>query len=1116
MTFNNSTSGSAVTFSIGGDVTLTGTATFTNGIIDIGNNNSFNFVTTASSVARTNGYVLIQGTGKMNKDFATGSSAFTFHVGENTGTTEYSPFSLSFTAKSLASTIGVQPIDATSANINDVDTQTDFISRYWNLTNSAAGTYTYTATATYLAADINGTEGNMKMNVWNAASPWKQATSSAGSNVLTITSGATETTLPITTTSEFTGRLKGSAVYTWNQTGTAAYSGVPGNWTPARNTAVSDDVLIFNGSITPTPTVTGVPTETIGKLLFINNANVIFQSAAAVTLTISGGTGTDLDIPSGSTLQLGSTGANSINLAYTGGTTASIAGTLSLLTNTAFNNTYTATNSTTTVTGTINSLGTVTGTTTNLLITTGTYNHNHPAVGISASTPAIPTATWGTTSTCAVLGLTSPTAGTFPSGLTGQTFGNFTWNTSSLSTAPNIGGGTITAAGTFTMTNTGSSELRLGTGTSGIIVCATYTQTGGTINCASGAGLGTIRTSGTFNQSGGTIDESSSGSGLLEFNGIASQSVTTGGTLSNTINVRVSNPLGIAITGTLPMNAGTTFTAASSGTAVTSGTVTYSTTTTLAYVTAVGTQTTGSEFPSTNGPVNLTINNTNASRTVTLSGARTITGTLTLTGGRLTLGANDLTLANGGTLTATSPSATNMIVTDGAGLFKRGIPATSGTYLFPIGDITGTVQYSPVSLQFTANSAIRIVGAKVIDATSGNINTGGTAVNYLSRYWTFSENAAGGTYNYYINPALAITGAEDENGTASLIKASYWNGSAWALSTGSYTSGSLVSNATGVSETTAPLGTVEWTGRDNPAVSYTWVGFTDGVWGTASNWSPSGVPSSSDTVTLTNGSIGAAANLNLTAAVSVSDITFNGTGSFFTVGAAGSITASGNVTYTAGTGAWDVASTFSISSASSRTIPPFSYGNLTGTGGARVWSTGTTGIAGTFTPGAGTYTATSGSTVDYTSAGSQTFGSVNYYNLSNSGNGPRTLATGTIDVANTYTPTTGTTAPGSSNVFNFSSASPQTIPTTNYYSVTNTGNGSRTLAATGANSNTITIANLFTPSTGTNTTTNSTVEYTGTTTYTLAVFPYYNLKLNSSGSGVWSLASGITGSRSNR
>lgn len=1116
---NNTSAAGIILGTLTNPLSISGAFTNTAGLIFLGNND-FTFITGATSFTGSVTQMFVTATattGALKYIFATGVSSGTFPVGENTGTTEFSPFSISFSTNSVIRTVGVRVVDASHPNLNDVDTQTDFISRYWQLSNSAAGTYTYTGTATYLPADINGTETNMKMGLWNGASPWKQASSSAATNVLTISSGLTEITGPLSATAEFTGRVKGSSAYTWDGSTSSVWTDAT-NWTPDRNTPASNDVLTFNGSIVATPTVTAVPTETIGQLFLTNSANVTLQSAAAVTLTISGGTGTDLDIPSGSHLQLGSTAANSINLAFTGAQTASIAGQLSLLTNTSNNNTYTATNSVTTVTGTINSSGTIASTTANLLFTTGTYNHTFPATGVTANLPAIPTATWtANTSLCKVSGLTSPTAGTFPSGLTGQTFGNFTWDTPSLSTDPNIGGGTITSVGTFTMTSTGSAALRLGTGTSGTIIATNYTQTGGTINMASGAGLGTIRVSGTFNQSAGTITETSTGNGTLEFNGAVSQSVTPAGTISNDINVKVSNPSGIAITGTLPLNANTTFTAASSGTAVTSGTVTYNTTTTLAYVTAVGAQTTGNEFPATSGPVNVTFNNTNATPTVTLSGSRTVTGTLTLTAGRVTLGANDLTLS-GTTLTATSPSTTNMIVINGAGLFKRSISTTVPTaYLYPIGEITGIVQYSPVTLQFTANSAIRIVGAKVIDGISGNMNTPSTPTNYLSRYWIFSENGAGGTYNYYINPAVAITGAEDEVGTASLIKAAYWNGSVWTASANTYTTGSLVSNATGVSETAAPLGTVEWTGRDNPPVTYTWVGFTDTSWNTATNWSPSGIPGSSDTVTLANGSTGALANLSLTTAVSVSNLTFNGTGSFFAVGASpAAIAVSGNVTYTGGTGTWNATSTFTISSASSQTIPAFSYGNLTTSGGARVWTTGTTGIAGTFTPGAGAYTATSGSTVDFNGAGSQTIGAVNYANLTISGargTATITLASGTIDVSGSYTVSASGTLSvvTTGNTVNFSSASSQTIPAFVYNIITNSGNGPRTLASSGSIQ---IVGTTFTPGSGVYTVTGSTIDFSNATGFTIpALTPaatnnYNNLTI--SGAGTYPLGASLT------
>lgn len=1105
----NNTSASGITLgTLSNPLSISGAFVNTAGLIFLGNND-FTFISGATTFtgSSTKMFVTASGsTGALKYVLPTGVTSGTFPVGENTGTTEFSPFSISFSANSTIRTIGVRVVDASHPNIDDIDVQTSFISRYWQLSNSAAGTYTYTGTATYLPADINGTEGSMKMNLWNGASPWKQTASNAASNVLTITTGFTETTGPLSATAEFTGRVKAGTTYTWNQAGTAAYS-TAANWTPTRTSPATDDILVFDGTTTPTPTVTGVPTETIGKLLFTNSANVIFQSGAAVTLTISGGSGTDLDIPGGSTLQLASTAANSINIAYTGTQTANIAGTLSLLANTSNNNTYTATNSTTTVTGTINSSGTITSTTANLLFTTGTYNHTFTAAGVTANLPAIPTATWtANTSLCTITGLTNPTAGTFPSGLTSQTFGNFTWNTVSLSTDPNIGGGTITSAGTFTMTSTGSATLRLGTGTNGSIVCTNYSQGGGTVDMAAGVGAGSIKVSGTYNQSGGTITETSSGSGTIEFNGAASQAVTFGGTLSNTINVKVSNPLGIAISGTLAMNNATTFTAAANGTAVTSGTVTYGPTTTLAYVTSLGTQTTGNEFPASSGPVNVTFNNTSASRTITLSGARTVTGTLTLTGGRVTLGANDLTLANGGTLTATSPSATNMIVTDAAGLFKRGIPATTGTYLFPIGEITGTTQYSPVSLQFTANSAIRIIGAKVIDAASSNLNTGGTPTNYLTRYWTFSENGAGGTYNYYINPAVAITGAEDEAGTAASIKAAYWNGSAWTQSTGTYSSGSLVSNATGVSEAAASLNTVEWTGRENPPLTYTWNGVTSNDWNTAINWTPNGIPNGSDIVTIDDATNNPC-SIN-SGSFSVGTLTISSTGDF-RMAAATSLTVAGDVTYTSSVApTLNCTSTITFSKVGSLTIPAWNYGSLTNANSTtRTWTgSATTGICGTFTPGTSTtYTATSGSTVDYSGSGSQTTQAVNYFNLTNSGNGARTLASATITIAGSYTPTTATITPGTSTV-DFSSSGAQTIPAALYYNISNSGNGNRTLA----NGGTINLSGpTFSAGSGAYTVTNNTWVYSYSGAGSLSTSTYNNLQFTGS-VGDWNISSGNT------
>src|SRR5205085_3810614 len=88
-------------------------------------------------------------------------------------------------------------------------------------------------------------------------------------------------------------RSQAATTYTWNQTGTAAWT-TSTNWTPTRTTPAVDDVLVFNNGATTI--ATGVPTQTIGQLSVSGNTNVTLQAGATATLTIAGGTGTDLSV----------------------------------------------------------------------------------------------------------------------------------------------------------------------------------------------------------------------------------------------------------------------------------------------------------------------------------------------------------------------------------------------------------------------------------------------------------------------------------------------------------------------------------------------------------------------------------------------------------------------------------------------------------------------------------------------------------------------------------------------------------------------------------------------------------------------------------------------------
>jgi len=139
------------------------------------------------------------------------------------------------------------------------------------------------------------------------------------------TTGSTNPlTFIITSNKNITANF-GQHIYTWNQTGTAAFSTAT-SWTPSRTLPAVNDVLIFNNGATTI--ATNVTTQTIGQMFVSGNTNVQLQAAAAATVTIAGAGGADLSVAAGSTLQL--RGANAIMLAIGGGATGDISGTLFL------------------------------------------------------------------------------------------------------------------------------------------------------------------------------------------------------------------------------------------------------------------------------------------------------------------------------------------------------------------------------------------------------------------------------------------------------------------------------------------------------------------------------------------------------------------------------------------------------------------------------------------------------------------------------------------------------------------------------------------------------------------------------------------------------------------
>lgn len=174
---------------------------------------------------------------------------------------------------------------------------------------------------------------------------------------------------------------------------------------------------------------------------------------------------------------------------------------------------------------------------------------------------------------------------------------------------------------------------------------------------------------------------------------------------------------------------------------IASTTVTYSAGGTLTYSGAGAQTSTDLEFPTINGPANLTINNTNG---VNLHAARTVSGTLTLTTGTLSLGANNLTVSSTGSISG--GSSTSYIVTDGAGKLTQNVGASTAK-LFPIG--ASTTSYDPVSLTPTTSTDVAVNVGTTLPAIAP------AGFNYNPKVWDITPTTASST-SITLTPSAAI------------------------------------------------------------------------------------------------------------------------------------------------------------------------------------------------------------------------------------------------------------------------------------------------------------------------------------------------------------------------
>jgi CSLREA domain-containing protein len=116
-----------------------------------------------------------------------------------------------------------------------------------------------------------------------------------------------------------------SGTYTWIGGANQDWQ-VPTNWTPTRLAPNTSDQLIVDNSVTPSPVITNVPTQTIAKLTLVGptSPNLQAQTIGPQILTISGATGDDLHIPAGATLYVSNPTA--LKISIPSGSGASVTG----------------------------------------------------------------------------------------------------------------------------------------------------------------------------------------------------------------------------------------------------------------------------------------------------------------------------------------------------------------------------------------------------------------------------------------------------------------------------------------------------------------------------------------------------------------------------------------------------------------------------------------------------------------------------------------------------------------------------------------------------------------------------------------------------------------------
>lgn len=142
----------------GGQTRVEGVLTMNSGRIILGSNHlTLGTAASIAGVPSASAMVVATGSGELRKSFSSAGS-FTFIVGDNMGTAEYTPVTLSFSGGSFS---GSNYAGLKLTNAAYPGSGSNYLNRYWVVTQNGITGFTCNATFQYTVADVTGSENTL-------------------------------------------------------------------------------------------------------------------------------------------------------------------------------------------------------------------------------------------------------------------------------------------------------------------------------------------------------------------------------------------------------------------------------------------------------------------------------------------------------------------------------------------------------------------------------------------------------------------------------------------------------------------------------------------------------------------------------------------------------------------------------------------------------------------------------------------------------------------------------------------------------------------------------------------------------------------------------------------